>query len=162
MLDGDLNKTMDESSPNYGKIMTYIENHPAAVVGTISDDGTPHGAVVYVCVASHHTVFFVTKNQTQKYKNLLERPQLSLTFFNDSDSSTLQAQGKAFVADNPKMIDYAMQKMAKIHAMQAEWLPPIAKLRAGNYAVIGVELTSARLAEYQGMGIGSDSIFTEL
>ena len=41
-------------------------------------------------------------------------------------------------------------------------LNPIAKLRAGQYAVIAIELTSARLAEYKGRGIGDTGIFTEI
>jgi len=153
---------MDENSSNYPVLAEYIGTHPAAVLSTINDDGTPYGSVVYVGLAGHRQVFFVTKNQTRKYANVSKRPQVSLTFFNDKDSSTLQASGKAFVADDPKMIDHALDAMKKIHAMQAEWLPPISKLNAGNYVLIGIQLESARLAQYKGLGIGSDDIFTEL
>lgn len=153
---------MDEADPAYGKIMTYIDRNPAAVLSTTGKDGAPHGAVVYVCTASHGTVCFVTKNLTKKYANLVDHPQVCLTFYNEKESSTLQISGKAFIADNPDMIDYVMDKIAKVHALQSDWLPPVSKVQAGEYAVVGVELTHARLAEFQGMGIGSNSIFTEL
>lgn len=147
---------------NYAKIMSYIDRNPTAVLGTINNDGTPYGAVVYVCSASHSRVCFITKNLTRKYANLVEHPHVSLTFFNERESSTLQAEGRAFVVNDAELMDTVMDKINKVHAMRADWMPPVAKLRAGSYTVIGVELTHARLAEYEGMDIGSLKIFTEL
>lgn len=152
---------MDENNPNYHKIMDYIDRNPAAVLSTVGEDGTPHGAVVYICTTSHLTVCFVTKNLTKKYANIASNPKVSLTFFNDRESSTLQAQGRAFVAEDPQMVDYVMQKTAKMHAIQSDWIPPVSKIQAGEYAVVGIELDSARLAEYQGAGISGGN-FTEL
>jgi general stress protein 26 len=146
----------------YAKLMNYIDHNPMAVLGTVNDDGTPHGAIVYVCNLSNRTIFFVTKNGTQKYNNLAQRPVVSLTIGNDKDSSTLQATGKAFIIDDAEQLDIAMKKMSEVHAIMTEWLPPLAKLRAGNYAVIGIELLHARLGEFMGLGIGSREIFTEI
>lgn len=155
--------TMDETDPKYTKIMSYIEAHPSAILGTVNEDGTPHGAAIYVVVASHHTVCFVTKTLTTKFKNLTRQSQVSLTFVDDHDSSTLQVRGRAYSVEDTKMQQYIMDKMVKIHRIQADWLPPIAKLEAGPYTVVGVELQDARLAEYQGVDIsGNEQIFTEL
>jgi len=142
---------VDENSPNYSKIMDYIDHNPAAVLGTADSKG-PHGAVVYIITASHGTVCFVTKNKTQKYQKLIKQPIVSLTFFNEREGTTLQATGEAFVADDTTLRDIVMDKMAKAHAIMADWLPPVSKLDAGEYVVIGITLTSARLAEYQGLG----------
>ncbi|SRR6266568_2169672 len=149
-------------SKNYTKVMNYIDRNPAAVVGTINADRTPQGSVVYVCTLSDQKVCFITKNLTQKYINISERPQVSLTFFNERESSTLQASGRATILNDARLIDMVMDKITHIHAMRAEWLPPISKLRAGNYVIIGISLTGARLAEYRGLDIGSNQIFTEL
>jgi pyridoxine/pyridoxamine 5'-phosphate oxidase len=96
---------MDESSPNYQKIMGYIDRLHAAVISTVNPDGTPHSAVVYLIAASHHTVCFATRNQTQKYKNLLERPTVSPTMFDEKASSTMQATGRAYVVDDDHMLN---------------------------------------------------------
>lgn len=151
---------MDEADPSYAKIMGYIDHNPAAVLSTVGNDG-PHGAVIYVVTASHATLCFVTKNKTQKYTNLIEHPAVSLTFFNEKEGTTLQAAGNAFTADDPQLKELVLDKMRKAHAVQADWLPPITKLDAGEYVVIGVQLTYARLAEYQGLGITGPT-FTEL
>jgi uncharacterized pyridoxamine 5'-phosphate oxidase family protein len=153
---------MDESSPQYTKITEYLDKNPAAVLSTVDDNNRPHGAVVYVCMASHHTVCFVTKSETKKYKNLIKHPDVSLTFMNERDRNTLQAVGQARVVEDKDLLDYVMNKVKDAHVMQAEWLPPISELYAGEYAVIGVELSYARLGEFQGANLTNDQIFTEI
>ncbi len=149
-------------SEAYFKIMNYIEQNPLATLSTVNDDGTPHGAIVYICALSNQTVCFVTKNLTQKYINATERPTVCLTIGNDKDSSTLQLTGQASVVDNPELMDTVLKKITQVHARMAEWLPPLAKLRAGNYAIVAVKITHARLGEYKGLDIGSEDIFTEI
>lgn len=149
-------------SEAYFKIMNYIEQHPLAALSTVNDDGTPHGAMVYVCGLSNQTVCFITKNLTKKYVNITERPDVSLTIGDDADSSTLQLTGKASVVNNPELMDTILRKITHIHARMAEWLPPLAKLRAGNYAIIAVKITHARLGEFRGLDIGSNQLFTEI
>ncbi len=146
----------------YGKIAAYIEHNPMAVLSTTNDDNTPHGAIVYVAPIGNRAVCFITKNLTQKYVNLTERPTVSLTIGNDKESSTLQITGRASVVSSPQLMDAAMKKITQVHARMTEWLPPLAKIRAGNYAIINVAITHARLGEFKGSKIGSQEIFTEI
>lgn len=152
---------MDETNTNYTKIMGYIDRNPAAVLSTIGKDG-PHGAVIYVITASHGTLCFVTKNQTQKYANIVDQPSVSLTIFNEREATTLQATGHAYVAnDNQGLKEIVMDKVTKAHATMSDWLPPVTKIANGEYAVIGIELKTARLADYGGVNINGPT-FTEL
>ncbi len=152
---------IDEANPNYAKIMDYINRNPAAVLSTIGDDG-PHGTVIYVIAASHGTLCFVTKNQTQKYANLVAHPSVCLTFFVERESSTLQIAGEAYVAgDNQGLKEIVMEKITKAHATMTDWLPPVTKIASGEYAVIGIDIKSARLTDYGSMGMGGPTI-TEL
>lgn len=154
---------MDENSPEYLKIMNYIDDHPIGVVSTINEDGTLHAATVYIFTASHHTVCFMTRNKTHKFQNIMSRPNVALTIFDQHDVSTLQASGKAFEATDQHLLDMFKQQMEKMHAMRADAMPPIEKLtQAGDFVLVGIELLKARLAEYQGMGIDPDATFTEL
>lgn len=141
-------------------ILTYIKNHPVATVGTVNPDGSPHGAVVYVCSEDRlSTIYFLTKQDTKKYKNLSVRSRVSITIVDLVDNSTLQAEGRAFTVRDPATIDAVMKKIAHEHVTAKEWLPPIAKLRAGMYEVVGVELLHVRLAQFKGMTIGDEHIF---
>lgn len=152
---------MHETTSNQHKIVTYIKGNPVMVVGTISKDGSPHGAAVYVCTTSSEQVYFVTKTETQKFKNIENNPHVSVTIVNPADNSTLQAVGRAYVEDNAQTIEMIMGKMAEIYAHSSDWLPPLAKLRAGPYQVVGIKLKHVRLAHFQGEHAGSERIFKE-
>jgi general stress protein 26 len=150
-------KNMDD------EILTYIDRNPIAILGTLNPDGTPHGAVVYACLMDdrRHTIYFLTKTETAKYKNLRDRLHVSLTIVNPEENSTLQAGGTAHEVHDPQVIDAVMKKIVRAHTTAKEWLPPIAKLRAGAYVVVGIQVSRARLAYFKGMQIGDEHIFTE-
>lgn len=146
---------------NFGKIRTFIQGHPLTVLGTADEAGEPHGAVVYICVDDEQpVVYFLTKTGTRKYQNLSAHNTVSLTSFGAEENSTFQANGQTFLVEDASLLDEIMHKLTEINARNTEWLPPLSKLRAGPYSVVGVRLTSARLAEFQGEAIGSKHIFT--
>jgi len=103
-----------------------------------------------------------TMEPTQKYQNLIARPRVSLTFLNEKESSSLQATGTAAVVSDPRRLSTILDAITRVQTSQIEWLPPLAKLRAGEYEVIAVRIMSARIAEYKGREIGSQHIFTDL
>ena len=149
---------MQESDPNYTKIMAYVEHNPAGVLSTVGEDG-PHGAVVYVIPASHGTFCFVTKNHTKKYQNIVRQGAVSLTFFNEQESTTLQITGKAYVADNSQGLkEIVLDKITKAHAAISNWLPPVTEISEGEYAVIGIEITYARLSDFAVMDVTGPTI----
>lgn len=148
---------------NYGHIYDYIQANPTAVLGTLEPNNTPYGSIVYVCAdAQLPCVYFVTKNQTRKYRNLITHPAVSLTIYNAETQSTLQAIGQATVTTDPHTLEYAFESLTKNQAVSSEMIPPIGKLRAGEYVVIAVNLTEARLANFAGRDIGSPEIFINL
>lgn len=146
----------------YNRIRSYIDINPIATIGTMNyNDGSPHGSVVYTCADTHHPiVYLLTKQGTRKYQNILVHDQVSVTIVNPSENSTLQADGHAEEVRDPETINMVMDKLAHDHLSSTEWLPPIAKLRAGAYVVVGITLTHARLAQFKGMVIGDEHIFT--
>jgi len=155
---------MNKLEHNRLTVMRYVDEHPVTVLGTIDDYGRPHGAVIYAVSGDHKSamhVYFLTKSDTQKYHNLTARPAVSLTSCDEKEVSTLQAQGTAHIERDPRTIDMVMKQLTRAHARAEEWLPPIAKLRAGNYVMVGIDISHARLGEFKGEPIGSDSIFTE-
>ncbi len=144
--------------------MRYIDEHPITILGTIDDYGRPHGTVIYGVSGDHTSkmhVYFLTKSDTLKYHNLTTRPAVSITSYDEDEVSTLQAQGTAAVENDPRVIDMVMKQLTRAHAHAAEWLPPIAKLRAGPYVLVGVAISHARIGKFKNKPIGSEDIFTE-
>jgi general stress protein 26 len=146
---------------NQHEIVAYVKDNPVMVLGTIGQNNIPHGAAVYVCLTAHDQLYFVTKTDTQKFKDIVHNPHVSVTIVNPSESSSLQAVGRAHVVNDGSTIEMVMGKMTKIYVQSADWLPPIAKLRAGAYQVVGIKVTFARLAQFQDERAGSQHIFKE-
>lgn len=149
---------MSDLSNQYD-IVTYIKNNPVMVLGTVNEHQAPHGAAVFVCATAADQLYFVTKTETQKFKDITANPHVSVVIVNPAENSSLQASGKTHIETNPELIEMVMGKMAKIYATSADWLPPLAKLRAGAYQVVGIKLHSARLAEFKNQHAGSKHIF---
>jgi len=154
---------MDENSTEYASIMEYVETHPAGVVSTINSDGTPESAVVYLFPISHHTVCFVTRNLTLKYQNIFERTEVCLTIYDKHNLSTLQASGTAFIANDEHMLAYSLDKIDKMFEIRGDSISPIGKMQtSGDYVLIGIELTKAKLTLYQGIDVNGGQPYTEI
>lgn len=159
----DIVRVMSNNIEAQSRIMSYIDINPIATVGTVNTDGTPHGSIVYVCTDSARPiVYFITKAETAKYKNIQTNNHVSVTITHPTENSTLQANGTAHEVQDAQVIDEVMNKITKLHVNAQDWLPPIAKIRAGAYVMIAITLQSARLAEFDGMNIGDERIFTQL
>jgi general stress protein 26 len=155
---------MDKLMHDRLKVMRYIDEHPVVVLGTIDDYHRPHGSVVYAISGDPDTnmhVYFLTKEDTTKFHNLKARPAVSITGFDENDIDCLQAQGHAAVERSPHVIDRVMKHLTRAHYHTEERLPPIAKLSAGNYVIVGVTITHARIGEFKGATHGSPNIFTD-
>lgn len=147
---------------NEYEIVSYVKDNPVMVLGTVNASGHPHGAAIYVCATAADQLYFITKTDTQKFKNIEHNPNVSVTIVNPDDNTTLQAQGKASVVESPVLLEEVMAKMTRIYARSPDWLPPIAKLHAGPYQVVGIKLSNSRLAHFKDTKPGSPHIFKEL
>lgn len=116
---------------------------------------------MYGIVISSNQLYFLTKIETQKFRDIALNPNVSVTIVNPSENSSLQAVGEAEIVNNPQVVEMVMAKMNTIHAHSTDWTPPIAKLRAGAYQIVGINLHHARLARFKGEHIGSQNIFKE-
>lgn len=154
---------MNQKDLDRVNILSYIDFNPVATLGTLNADGTPRGSIVYVCTNDRRgVVYFLTKTETQKYKNIQANNHVSLTIANPSENSTLQANGTVEEITDAATIDESMQKLMRLHVNAVDWLPPISKLRAGPYVLMAITLTYARLSEFRGMSIGDEHIFTQM
>lgn len=143
------------------EIIEYIQANPVMVLSTVDDLGVPHGAAVYAYIKSAKKIYCITKTDTRKFQNLRTNPQVAITIVNPEENSSLQATGHAETVQDAAELEDVMGHMAKIYAKSPDWLPPIAKLRAGPYQVVCITLKDVRLARYLKEHPGSKAIFKE-
>jgi hypothetical protein len=134
-------------SAQYEKIAAYINDNPVAILGTIGDDDRPHGAVVY---------------ETRKFKNLSAHKYISLTIANERENSTLQATGKTKVVHDSQPLNLVTKKMHHIGPHGRSWVPPLSKINAGKYKLVGITLEYVRLTQFSAEALDGTPTVTEL
>lgn len=151
-----------DTQTNNQTIQDYVNRNSVATLGTVNEDGTPHGAVVYVYADTPLDVYFVTKDATKKFQNASRANHVSLTIYNTLENSTLQANGTASLVDDPALLKTTANHIAKVILRGSDWLSPADKLDAGLSQLVRVHLDTARLGRYGGAQPGDKRIFTEL
>lgn len=144
------------------KILEYIAKHRVIALATSDHKGIPHSAAVYVHANSAKEWFVLSKQDTKKIHNLDQNPRFSALMYDRKDNSTLQARGFASTVEDNNTIGKVMHAMAEIYGSEKDWLPPIAKIDAGQYVVKRLDVEWLRFAGYGGASPGSKSIFVEL
>lgn len=84
-----------------------------AVIGTSTKEGIPHAAVIYYYVDEVFNFYFLTVTNTQKYKDLIQNPQVSIAVGFGPAYITIQGQGTAEVI--PKGSEEEKQTIVKIN-----------------------------------------------
>ena len=133
-----------------GQITTFIRNNPLAVLSTINDQGDPHGTTLYVGTDDHLNLYLLTKNQTAKYFHMKNHPRVSLTFTAEDHQQTLQVHGNAAEVTVPDEGARAFQVIGAIRHQTTDFRLPISRFEAGPYVVFKIDVSYARLTNYEG------------
>lgn len=144
------------------RILEYLAKHKVIALATSDSHGVLHSAAVHVYAKEPKKWFILSKEDTKKLQNLLQHPRFSAVVFDRHDNSTLQARGIASKLDDNQVVGEVMGAMAKIYGTERDYLPPIAKISAGQYVVMQLDVEWLRFAGYGGARAGSEDIFVEL
>lgn len=145
---------MDEN-----KALKFLASHRLAVMSTVSADGKPHGAVMYYHIEPDFSLYFLTKTETSKYKNMLANPDVSVTIWDDEVSVTAQIEGSISEVLSTEMTDKVVRKLMN-KGNSVNWPPPIAKMRAGDFVVMCVTPIHVQVGDFK--KFHEDGYFTQL
>lgn len=132
------------------KAVSFIRRQPVGVLATASLVGYPHAATVYVVVDDQANLYFVTKENTMKYQNISENPNVSIAIFDSENQQTLQASGHVEQVRNMADFMHLFAEVLEIsHDTSESERPPVSKLFAGDYFMYQLTPTNMRMAEYK-------------
>lgn len=141
-------------------ISEFLSRNNVGVLATASCSGVPHAATIYFVTDKDLNFYFVTKEKTTKYKNLIENKHAALAVFQAQTQSTLQVSGVATVIkDVNKFMDLYNQILEISAATSDSDRPPVSKLFAGDYFMFCLAPHKIRLAEYTKPDHGNTDIF---
>jgi general stress protein 26 len=140
--------TPDASFSQDAKI--FLASHDIGVVSTIDQQGNVHGAAVYYAVGTDNEIFFVTKSQTHKARDILQYHQVALTIFDQQTMRTLQISGNASVEHDKKLSEEITHRILRPHlAGEHVTVPPILHMSAGDYEVVCIKPVDYKYHDYK-------------
>lgn len=130
-------------------VLKFAKANPVGVLATASKHGVPHAASVYYVFDEDMNVYFITKEETKKFRNLKENHHVALASFKESTQTTLQIVGEALHVKDVDMFIDVFEHIIDICAANTKSdRLPISKLFAGDYYLYQIKPSSIRLAEY--------------
>ena len=145
------------TTPN--ELQAFINNQPVATLSTVGPDTTPYAAVVYVFFENEQ-IFFLTKRDTQKFRNITMNPTVAVTSFRENELETLQVIGQAYEVEDKDAKDAVKRQLARLHGPSKGVLPPIMQLEAGEYVVVGIDPVSSRVGRF--VRKDDEQVFTDI
>lgn len=140
---------MASSSETERLISTFLADHYSGVVATADMAANPHAAVVYYLSEPNFTLSFVTKSETQKYKNIEENKQVSFVIYDEKAQTTLQISGHVVAVEEIEEKREAIRNMTNTSiTLSEQLLPPAYKLTAGDYMVLRLVPAVMKMAIY--------------
>lgn len=138
----------------------FLESHPAGVISTVQPDGMPHAVVVYFTINKEFEMFFVTKVETRKYRNIRSNPNAVIVSFDNFSQTTVQVTGVVSEEKDDKLRRALLSTLDRLtEAGTYSRTPPITKLEAGEYIVLKLKPEMIRMAIFMRPESGGYDIF---
>lgn len=132
------------------------------VLSTATTESAPWGSAIYFYADENFDIYFVTRADTQKYKNITNNPEVALTVADEASQTTVQIAGTITAVPPHDYLEVLFHKLDKIHPRGDEtWTPPPNKIHKGNF--MPLKLTPSRLqyADYGTYKLDPDASYVE-
>jgi len=123
------------------EIVDYLRSHPAGVVATVGQDGTPQAAFVAIAATTDGELVFDAKRGSRKIANLRFNSRIAIVV-GGTDDTTLQCEGIADIPDGAEREHAARAYLAAFPQFAAS-------LRDSEIVVVRVRPTWVRFGDYR-------------
>lgn len=102
-----LTKERMDQTNQLNKCRNFLSDHDTGVIATATADGRPHASVVnYFMDHDISQIFFLARQDAQKFKNIVVNPYACLVVCDNNFASSVEVKGSAFkLDDSPKVTD---------------------------------------------------------
>lgn len=131
------------------RVREFLREQNVGVLSTISADGSPDAAVVYMAINDDLTLSFMTKANTTKHTNIQKDNRVAITIFEPKYQTTVQIKGNAKVVNSRKGQQKIFDELLEISMQSSgEGMPPITKMKDDEYVAYQVTPTFMRMAVF--------------
>lgn len=124
-------------------VFDFIKANHLATLATVDERGNPHAATIEFMVHEDLSLYFTTRIEARKFKNLTDKPTVAMTITDESAMVTVQLTGKAERIENFKQEQKLIMELWTLRFNAATWpIPSVQMYQQGatnNIAVIKVK-----------------------
>jgi general stress protein 26 len=153
---------MVEQHHTHQKVHQFLKHHPMGVLATADIHGSPWGAAIYFFADENFNIFFVTRADTRKYKNIEENARVVLTVVDEPTQTSVQIAGTVTKVPPQDYMDVVFHKLEKIRpSHDASWTSPPTKIHKGNFMPLRILPTTLLYADYSKFKMDRDAVYVE-
>ena len=110
------------------KVIAFLglQKSRLGVISTISNDNKPESAFVYFAFDENLNIYFATRDNSRKYKNILQNKNVSFVIATENPPQTLQLDGTASVHNDTSDQKHLFQELVGL-ASAKHFSPPISQ-----------------------------------
>ena len=145
-------------------IFNFLKNNPVAVLSTATKQGHPHGTVIYFYISPSFEIFFITKDHTHKYKNILQNNTVMLIVFDAKSQTVCQIEGgTSRVASKSDFNEIFTQIVKKSMQKSIAGELPISKINAGDYIALKIHPDTIKFSVFaRPRPLNNDELFESI
>lgn len=137
-----------ENSSSRERIFAFLGNNNVGVLATADSSGKPHAATVYIAFDQHLNLYFVTKKETQKSRNVKMNPRAAIAIYNQASQTTVQAEGNISEITDPAQQERVFNDIWGTAFKISQTGPPTTQINAGGYIVYKLSAPTLRIATF--------------
>lgn len=127
----------------------FLGKNQVGVLATTDSSGKPHAATIYITFDRQFNIYFVTKKDTQKSRNLQDNRQAAIAIYDASSQTTVQAEGLVVEVTETEQVEWVFNDIWRIASKTSTSnAPPPSQLAAGKYVVYRLATPSLRMATF--------------
>lgn len=130
------------------EITEFIENHFQATLATVSEQGQPMTATIYYVTGPRNTIRCITRQNTQKYTNILANPRAAVTIADHDRAIALNMIGSIIEITDTGERDKVVQSILIIGQKQNQDQAPIVKLQEGAFVALEFIPSHATISDF--------------
>lgn len=118
------------------------------VVSTVTSDGKPESAFVYFNMDHEMNVYFATRADSRKYKNLMQNPHASFVIASEEPPQTIQLEGTAAVVADPDEQRTLFPVLISI-MREGGFAAPVTMMMESELMFMKMTVTWARVGDFE-------------
>jgi uncharacterized pyridoxamine 5'-phosphate oxidase family protein len=138
--------------PEESRAFQFIKKNTVAVVATTSSEGNPNAAMVNYVIDSIGNLYFITRKNSQKYKNLKKNPSVAVVIGSENTLECIQIEGKSMDINDEKFekeIKSEFSIRAKLQDIYLSETNPFHQIKGVNFALFKIIPEWVRFVDYK-------------